>query len=149
MNADDDVTVGIYLPTRNRAGLLPRAVTSVLNQSHRQLELIIVDDGSDDSTPTVIAELIARDSRVRALRMPTPVGAPAARNAAIRASAAQWLTGIDAEPQHEEVLMARSVWRRQGTTPARLGVRRLEAMLEQFQPRRRPLPTPLGGVSLR
>jgi len=61
----------------------------------------------------------------------------------------QWLLGLAAEPQHEEVLMARSVWRRQGASPARLRVARLEAVLEQFQPRRRPLPTPLRGVPLR
>lgn len=61
----------------------------------------------------------------------------------------QWLLGLGADPQQEEVLMARSVWRRQGTSPARLGVARLEAVLEQFQPRRRPLPTPVGHLSLR
>lgn len=61
----------------------------------------------------------------------------------------QWLLGLGAEPHQEEVLMARSVWRRQGTSPARLGVARLEAVLEQFQPRRRPLPTPVGHLSLR
>lgn len=95
MSGDDDAPVGVYLPTRNRAGLLPRAAASVLSQSHRDLELIIVDDGSDDSTPAVIAEIVARDPRVRALRMATAVGAPAARNAAIRASTARWITGID------------------------------------------------------
>ncbi len=61
----------------------------------------------------------------------------------------QWLRDLGAEPQQEQVLMARSVWRRQGSSPARFGVARLEAVLEQFQPRRRPLPTPVGGVSLR
>lgn len=61
----------------------------------------------------------------------------------------QWLLALGAEPQQEQVLMARSVWRRQGAAPARLGVARLEAVLEQFQPRRRPLPTPVGGLSLR
>ncbi|NDD74964.1 MAG: glycosyltransferase [Gammaproteobacteria bacterium] len=95
MNPHDDKTVGVYLPTRNRAGLLPRAAASVLNQNHRELELIIVDDSSDDATPAVIAELVARDARVRALRTSTAVGAPAARNAAIRASTARWVTGID------------------------------------------------------
>ena len=95
MNAHDDETVGVYLPTRNRAGLLPRAAASVLNQNHRELELIIVDDSSDDATPAVIAELVARDARVRALRTSTAVGAPAARNVAIRASTARWVTGID------------------------------------------------------
>lgn len=61
----------------------------------------------------------------------------------------QWLAGLGAEPQQEMVLMARSVWRRQGASPARLGVARLEAVLEQFQPRRRPLPTPVDGLTLR
>lgn len=61
----------------------------------------------------------------------------------------QWLHDLGAIAEQEEVLMARSVWRRQGASPARLGVSRLEAVLEQFQPRRRPLPTPVGGLSCR
>jgi hypothetical protein len=61
----------------------------------------------------------------------------------------QWLRGLGADPQQEEVLMARSVWRRQGASPTRLRVARLGAVLEQFQPRRQPLPTPVGRVFLR
>jgi hypothetical protein len=56
-----------------------------------------------------------------------------------------WLLKRGAEPRGERVLMARSVWRRQELpAPAQKAARRLEAMLEQLQPRRRPLPTPLG-----
>ncbi len=56
-----------------------------------------------------------------------------------------WLQKRGAEPRGERVLMARSVWRRQELpAPARQAARRLEAMLEQLQPRRRPLPTPVG-----
>ena len=56
-----------------------------------------------------------------------------------------WLVKQGAEPRGERVLMARSVWRRQELpAPARQAARRLEAMLEQLQPRRRPLPTPVG-----
>jgi hypothetical protein len=56
-----------------------------------------------------------------------------------------WLQERGAEPLGERVLMARSVWRRQELpAPAHQAARRLEAMLEQLQPRRRPLPTPLG-----
>jgi len=53
-----------------------------------------------------------------------------------------WLERLGAVPQGEIVLMARSVWRRQQGQPARRASRRLEAVLEQLQPRRRPLPTP-------
>ncbi len=58
----------------------------------------------------------------------------------------QWLQQRGAEPRGERLLMARSVWRRQ-ELPVRTSrtSRRLEAVLEQLQPRRRPMPTPLGG----
>jgi hypothetical protein len=58
----------------------------------------------------------------------------------------QWLQQRGAEPRGERLLMARSVWRRQ-ELPAQASrtSRRLEAVLEQFQPRRRPMPTPVGG----
>jgi hypothetical protein len=55
-----------------------------------------------------------------------------------------WLEGLGAECHGEQVLMARSVWRRQEGQPAERAARRLGAVLEQFQPRRRPLPTPAG-----
>ncbi|MFM7087139.1 MAG: hypothetical protein ACKOXO_09150 [Cyanobium sp.] len=56
-----------------------------------------------------------------------------------------WLARLGAEPRHDEVLMARSVWRRQGRRTAHLPVARLGAVLEQFQPRRQPLPSPWRG----
>jgi hypothetical protein len=60
-----------------------------------------------------------------------------------------WLRKLGAEPLQEEVVMARSVWRRQERAAVNLPVRRLEAVLEQLQPRRRPLPSPIdGGVPL-
>ncbi|MEA5441581.1 hypothetical protein [Cyanobium gracile] len=57
-----------------------------------------------------------------------------------------WLQALGAEAHGEEVLMARSVWRRQEGQPAKRAARRLEAVLEQLQPRRRPMPTPSGPL---
>ena len=54
----------------------------------------------------------------------------------------RWLASLGAEERGERVLMARSVWRRQGLQAPVRAARRLEAMLDQWQPRRRPLPTP-------
>jgi hypothetical protein len=59
----------------------------------------------------------------------------------------EWFESIGAEGHGEEVLMARSVWRRQEPQPARKAVRRLAAVLDQLQPRRRPVPTPLISPS--
>ena len=62
--------VTVVMPTYNRANLLPRAVNSVLTQTHANLELILVNDGSSDDTREVIEELAAKDSRVRAIHKP-------------------------------------------------------------------------------
>jgi hypothetical protein len=55
-----------------------------------------------------------------------------------------WLTQLGAEEHGDVVLMARSVWRRQEGQGALGAARRLGAVLEQLQPRRRPVPTPVG-----
>ena len=57
-----------------------------------------------------------------------------------------WLQALGAEAHGEEVLMARSVWRRQEGQPAKRVARRFEAVLEQLQPQRRPMPTPSGPL---
>lgn len=46
----------VFIPTYNRAGVLPRALRSVAAQSFRDLELVVVDDGSDDDTRRIVAE---------------------------------------------------------------------------------------------
>src|SRR5262245_32073230 len=60
--------VTIVLPTHNRAALMPRATRSVLAQTWKELELVIVDDASSDATPEILAELAATDPRVRIVR---------------------------------------------------------------------------------
>ena len=112
----DRPLVSVYLPTRNRAQLLREAVESVLGQTCRDFELLIVDDGSDDEhsadggTQAVIEEFIAKDHRVRAFRHEKPLGAPAARNRAIAEARGRYLTGLDDDdlmlPRRLESLIA-------------------------------------------
>lgn len=73
--------ISVVLPTWNRAASLPRAIRSVLDQTHRNLELIVVDDGSTDQTPTLVAAL--GEPRLRYLRLARNCGQSAARNAGI------------------------------------------------------------------
>ncbi|HXH41301.1 MAG TPA: glycosyltransferase family A protein [Thermoanaerobaculia bacterium] len=63
--------VSTIIPVFNRPGMLREAVASVLAQTYRPIEIIIVDDAStDDETPWVIEELSAIHSEVRAIRRP-------------------------------------------------------------------------------
>jgi glycosyltransferase involved in cell wall biosynthesis len=91
--------VSVYLPTCNRAHLVPRAMESVLRQDHRELELLVVDDASTDDTPAVLARIAAQDPRVRVFRQPSRQGAPAARNVALRAASGRYVTGLDDDDQ--------------------------------------------------
>lgn len=76
--------VSVVLPVYNRKDLLPRAIRSVLDQSFREFELIVVDDASTESLREVVDSF--SDSRVVYLRQEKNGGPAAARNAGIRAA---------------------------------------------------------------
>jgi glycosyltransferase involved in cell wall biosynthesis len=87
--------VSVYMPTKNRLASLREAVASVLAQGHRELELIVVDDGSSDGTPDYLHQLSRTESRLRFVRHDVSAGPPAARNAGIRLARGEFVTGLD------------------------------------------------------
>lgn len=81
-------------PTYNRAQLLPRAVDSVLGQTYRNLELIIVDDGSTDKTGQVLSDM--RDERLRVLTQ-DHLGVSGARNLGAAVSRGGMIAFLDSD----------------------------------------------------
>lgn len=106
--------VSVYMPTKNRVELLRRAVDSVLGQTHRELELWVVDDGSTDGTANYLRETRVADPRLHVIRNEVSCGAPRARNLAIGQARGEFVTGLDDDDSfHErriEALVA--AWRR-------------------------------------
>lgn len=76
--------VSVIIPTYNREKTIERAIKSVLNQTHCNLELIIVDDCSQDNTEEIIKEI--SDERIRYLKLEKNSGANYARNKGIELS---------------------------------------------------------------
>jgi glycosyltransferase involved in cell wall biosynthesis len=85
--------VSVVIPTRNRRHLLPRTLASVLGQVGVELEVIIVDDASDDGTQRYLHEL--RDDRVRVERHERPTGPAEARNLGIKLAAGEFAAFCD------------------------------------------------------
>jgi glycosyltransferase involved in cell wall biosynthesis len=79
--AGSPVTVSAVMPTYNAAAYLREAIGSVIAQTFTSWELIVIDDGSDDETPEILASF--RDPRIRVRRLSAHSGRAAARNAGL------------------------------------------------------------------
>ncbi len=93
--------IGIVIPAYNYAGKLSRAVNSVLKQLTERHELIVVDDGSNDNTQDVLAQLQKITPNLRVIYKENG-GAASARNRGIRETVAQYLIFLDADDELDE-----------------------------------------------
>lgn len=98
--------VSIYIPTKNRLDMLQAAIESVLNQTHREVEVIVVDDASTDGTKAYLTELSAKDTRVKFLSNSQSKGACVARNMAIKQAQGEFVTGLDDDDEFEPYHLA-------------------------------------------
>ncbi len=87
--------VSVILPTHNRAKTLRRAIDSVLAQTHRELELIIIDDGSSDETPALLASYT--DPRLKILAPGRLGSAAKARNCGLNQARGEFIAFQDSD----------------------------------------------------
>lgn len=93
-NSED--LVSVIITTKNRKGLLKKAIDSVLHQTYENIECIVVDDGSEDGTELYIQEYII-DNRVKYIRIDSDVskGGNFARNTGILNSNGKYIAFLD------------------------------------------------------
>ncbi|MEO8455700.1 MAG: glycosyltransferase, partial [Sphingomicrobium sp.] len=87
--------ISVILPVHNRADVLGRAMQSVLDQSFRDFELIVIDDGSTDASVAVAKSF--GDSRMKIIELGQNRGGNAARNAGVRAAQAPLIAFLDSD----------------------------------------------------
>ncbi len=87
--------VTVVIPTRNRAQLLHRLLRSLELVQFPLLEIIVVDEGSTDETPTVIEQHHSSQHVIRSERNDPPRGLPAARNQGLALATTPWISWID------------------------------------------------------
>lgn len=93
--------VSVIVPARNEQKNIRRCVEALLAQDYPNLQVLVLDDRSSDSTPVILAELSARDSRLVILagRELTPgwAGKPHALHQAAASATGEWLLFLDAD----------------------------------------------------
>ncbi|HUR52131.1 MAG TPA: glycosyltransferase family 2 protein [Mycobacteriales bacterium] len=92
--------VTVVVIAYNDAARLPRAVASALRQRLREIEVVVVDDASTDSTGSVADALATRDSRVRVLHLPTNSGGCSRpRNAGVEQARGEFVMFLDSDDE--------------------------------------------------
>ena len=74
--------ISVIVPVYKTGGLLDRCVESIVGQTYKNLEIILVDDGSPDNCPAMCDEWAEKDSRIRVIHKENG-GVSSARNAAL------------------------------------------------------------------
>lgn len=88
--------VSVIMPVYNAQATMRRSIESVLEQTHSDVQLVLVDDGSRDASPDIVAEYAARDPRIVAIRQAN-AGVAAARNAGVRAATGSFTAFLDSD----------------------------------------------------
>ena len=88
--------ISVIMPVYKVEKYLAQSIESVLDQDHKNLELILIDDGSPDGSGQICDEYAAKDSRVRVIHQENG-GAAAAKNAGLRAAVGTYLSFVDSD----------------------------------------------------
>lgn len=88
--------VSVVIPAFNASRYIEKSIDSVLNQTYKNFELIVVDDGSADDTGDIVRRIMPGDARIKLLRQKNG-GIASARNLAVRHSQGEFIAPLDAD----------------------------------------------------
>lgn len=93
----EDICVSIVVPVYNAEKYLTECLSSLLNQKHKNIEVICVNDASTDSSMAILEELAAKDSRIRLIDLQENHGQGYARNVGVEACHGEYIAFVDAD----------------------------------------------------
>lgn len=101
---ENNPLISVIIPSYNRADILPRAISSVLEQTYSNFELIIVDDASTDTTEAVISNI--KDERIKYIKHEKNSNGSVARNTGIKNASGEYIAFLDSDDEwHKDKLL--------------------------------------------
>lgn len=88
--------VSIIVPVYNVEKFIEKCVKSLMNQSHKDIEIILVDDGLPDQSPEIIDRIAIEDQRVHVIHQQNK-GVSAARNAGLQCATGEYVMFVDGD----------------------------------------------------
>ena len=88
--------VSIVIPVFNGEAFIKNCITSVINQTIQELQIIVVDDGSKDNTLQILRAFENEDERIEVIHQDN-AGVSAARNAGLQSVQSEWVLFVDAD----------------------------------------------------
>lgn len=108
----NDIKISIVVPVYNLEKYIENTVQSICNQTYRNLEIILVNDGSQDATPKLLDQLAMKDNRIKVLHKENG-GVTKARLAGVEVASGEWIGFVDGddyiEPDMYEKLLNNAV----------------------------------------
>lgn len=97
----NEALVSIVMPAYNCEKYVTEAIDSVLAQTHKSWELLVIDDGSKDNTPQIINEYGNKDFRIKPFSSDKNTGVSATRNRGIELASGDWIAFLDSDDMWE------------------------------------------------
>lgn len=89
-------TISVIIPVYNVEAYLPQCLDSIINQTYRDLEIILVNDGSTDGSTKICEEYVARDKRIKVIHKENG-GLSDARNAGLKIATGDFISFVDSD----------------------------------------------------
>lgn len=101
--------ISIIVPVYNAEKYLDKCIKSILMQTYKEFELIIINDGSTDSSQKIIDKWLNKDRRIKAISQGNK-GVSAARNEGLKLASGQWVTFVDADDYIKQDYYLKAMW---------------------------------------
>lgn len=107
--SDNEIVLSVIIPVYNSSHFIKRCIQSVINQSFKNIELIIVDDNSTDNTIAIVQEIIPSHPNADIVRTTGGNGAGGARNIGIKKAKGSYISFVDSDDWIDSMMFEKMI----------------------------------------